>query len=200
MMDPASEHAIENLLKSGAIKDFNWPSDVAHKKAQELLKLWRKKQESIQYTESPVKYITLKEDSKSTSKHLAVLDTATAGDSSKFMVIPSSETHHAIVDSNGFLLGYCYHIPNDKLDKLIKSTTNLPFTRADAGKRSQYPTCHYTVWRKYTTDPFYSKEYMDDHPVSEEWCNVNKEIFKYLFNSYDMIIIYIYIRYVVVSV
>src|SRR5436190_19176921 len=108
MMDPASEHAIENLLKSGAIKDFNWPSDVAHKKAQELLKLWRKKQESIQYTESPVKYITLKEDSKSTSKHLAVLDTAMAGDSSKFMVIPSSETHHAIVDSNGFLLGYHY--------------------------------------------------------------------------------------------
>src|SRR5438876_6538831 len=126
MMDPASEHAIENLLKSGAIKDFNWPSDVARKKARELLKLWRKKQESIQYTESPVKYITLKEDSKSTSKHLAVLDTATAGDSSKFMVIPSSETHHAIVDSNGFLLGYRYHIPNDKLDKLIKSTTNLP--------------------------------------------------------------------------
>jgi len=33
MMDPASEHAIENLLKSGAIKDFNWPSDVACKKA-----------------------------------------------------------------------------------------------------------------------------------------------------------------------
>src|SRR5438045_9774780 len=119
--------------------------------------------------------------------HLAVLDTATAGDSSKFMVIPSSETHHAIVDSNGFLLGYCYHIPNDKLDKLIKSTTNLPFTRADAGKCSQYPTCHYTVWRKYTTDPSYSKEYMDDHPDSEEWSNANKEHFKYLSNGLGML-------------
>ena len=195
MMDPASECAIENLLKSGAIKDFNWPSDVACKKARELLKLWRKKQESIQYTESPVKYITLKEDSKSTSKHLAVLDTATAGDSSKFMVIPSSETHHAIVDSNGFLLGYRYCIPNDKLDKLIKSTTNLPFTRADAGKRGQYPTCHYTVWCKYTTDPFYSKEYMDDHPVSEEWCNANQELFKYLTNGLRMISPDTYARY-----
>ena len=117
-MDPTSERAIENLLKSGAIKDFNWPSDVARKKARELLKLWRKKQESIQYTESPVKYITLNEDSKSTSKRLAVLDTATAGDSSKFMVIPSSETHHAIIDSDGFLLGYRYRIPNDKLVNL----------------------------------------------------------------------------------
>ena len=122
-------------------------------------------------TQSPITYVTLKRDAKSTLKRLQVMNAAKAGDSSKFTVIPSSVTHHAIVDNKGFILGYRYRVPSDKLNNLIQSTASLPSTKACAGKRGQYPTCHYAIWRKYNANPFHSKEYLDDLPASEDWCN-----------------------------
>jgi hypothetical protein len=76
-----------------------------------------------------------------------------------FMVIKSHENHHAIIDNCGVTLGYRYHIKPELLKTLEETTADLPHMGVNAGKRGNYPTRHYTVWRDYSKEPYESADY-----------------------------------------
>ena len=85
----------------------------------------------------------LKEDRKRTQKE--VLEAAKEEDINMFIVIKSNEKHHAINDERGVTLGYRYCVKPELLETLKETTMDLPYMGINAGKRGNYPTCHYTV-------------------------------------------------------
>jgi hypothetical protein len=108
----------------------------------------------------------LKEDRKGTQKE--VLEAAKEEDINMFTVIKSDEKHHAIVDERGVTLGYSYCVNPKLLETLKEMTADLPHMGVNAGKRGNYSTGHYTVWRDYSKKPYESADYRKDLPASKE--------------------------------
>jgi hypothetical protein len=109
------------------------------------------------YIISLVTYVQLKEDRKRRQKE--VLEIAKEEDINMFTVIKSDENHHMIIDEYSVTLGYRYHI-NPKLLKTLKETTaDLPYTGVNAGKRGNYPMCHYTFWHNYSKELYINTDY-----------------------------------------
>ena len=87
------------LMNSGAMADKCWPAERVKHETQHYLKLWKKMQNGIQYTMSPITYVQLKDDARGNRRE--VLEAAKQGDINMFMVIKSGKDHHAIVDECG---------------------------------------------------------------------------------------------------
>jgi hypothetical protein len=123
------------------------------------------------------------------------LEVAKEGDINTFMMIKSDENHHVIIDKYSVTLGYRYHIKPNLLKTLEEMTLDLPRIGVNAGKRGNYPTCHYTVWRNYSKKLYESADYRKELPASKEWCDKNSKIFEYLCNGLWMISLITYMRY-----
>ena len=114
-------------------------------------------QRDIAYMKSLVTYVQLKKERKEEWKN--VLEAAKQGDINTFTIIKSYENHHTIIDEHGEILGYRYQIKPDLLEKLAKTTGDLPHKGVNAGIRGNYPTRHYAVWHDYTKVPYVTSEY-----------------------------------------
>ena len=165
-----------------------WPHHKARQNATRLVRRWRKQQEGITTTRSPVDYVELKRHSTCARKaHLAA---ATRPDPATFTIIPSSDgpaTHHQILDSRGYVLGYRQPIPADLLQRLRDSTADLPHVRPTNTVRGQFTHRHYAVWRDYAAVPFQSSEYRRDGAQAVDWVEQNTPLFEYLSNGLRMI-------------
>ena len=181
------------LMNSGAMADKCWPAERVKHETQHYLKLWKKMQNGIQYTMSPITYVQLKDDARGNRRE--VLEAAKQGDINMFMVIKSGKDHHAIVDECGEILGYRYQIKPGLLATLAETTSNLPPTSVAAGVRGGYSTRHYAVWCDYSLLPRESAEYKRDLPRSKEWCEKNAKLFQYLSDGLRMISPNTYARY-----
>ena len=181
------------LMDCGAMNDKNWLEGEVKHRTKKFLQLWQHKQKGMVYTISPVTYVQLKENRKGTQKE--VLEAAKEEDINTFTVIKSDEKHHAIIDERGVILGYRYHVKPELLETLKETTADLPHTGVNAGKRGNYPTRHYTVWRDYSKEPYESADYRKELPASKEWCDKNSELFEYLSNGLQMISPTTYVRY-----
>jgi|HubBroStandDraft_2_1064218.scaffolds.fasta_scaffold69967_2 hypothetical protein len=181
------------LIDCGAMNDKNWLEEEVKNRTKKVLKLWQHKQKGMVYTTSQVTYVQLKEDRKGRQKE--VLEGAKEGDINTFTVIKSHEKHHAIIDERGVILGYRYRIKPELLKTLEETTADLPHTGVNAGKRGNYPTRHYTVWRDYSKEPYESADYRKELPASKEWCDKNRELFEYLSDGLRMISPMTYVRY-----
>jgi hypothetical protein len=183
------------LMDCGAMNDKNWSGTKSEIKQQtrRYVKMWRKMEKDMTHTISPITYVQLKEDRKGRQKE--VLKAAKEGDINTFTVIKSHENHHAIIDERGEILGYRYRIKPELLRTLEETTADLPHTGVNAGKRGNYPTRHYTVWRDYSKDPYESADYRRELPASKKWCDKNGELFEYLSDGLRMISPMTYMRY-----
>jgi hypothetical protein len=179
---------------SGVMDDKNWPKEEVNHRIKQRIKMWEKMQKDMEYTKSPVLYFDLKEEKIGRQKD--VLEAAKEGkDVNTFMVIRSHEKHHAIIDTEGEILGYRYRIKPDLLKTLEETTEALPAAKVNARNRGDYPTRHYTVWRDYSAIPFESAEYRKELPASREWCDKNQKLFEYLSEGLRMISPMTYVRY-----
>ena len=189
----AVQREVQNLLNSGALRDFNWPADQIRKNALDLWESWKIAQAGMQRTISPITYVQLKDEKRKHYK--SVLENATATNLDAFTLITSAAEHHSIIDDRGVILGYRCRIPQTLLATLSASSSQLPCTRVDAGIHGQYPTRHYAVWKEYASKPHLSSEYKKDLPASANWCELNRALFTYLSNTLQCISPQTYARY-----
>jgi hypothetical protein len=111
----------------------------------------------------------LKEDRKRRQKE--VLEVAKKRDINTFMVIKSDENYYVIIDERSMTLGYRYRIKPNLLKIFEEMTADLPHTGVNAGKRGNYPMCHYIVWHDYSKESYESTDYQKELLASKEWCN-----------------------------
>jgi hypothetical protein len=160
------EERFSLLMDYGAMNDKNWRSDKVKHRIKKVLKGWQHQQKDIVHMTSLVMYVQLKKDRKGRQKE--VLEVAKEGDINTFTVIKSDENHYVIIDERGVTLGYHYRIKLNLFKTLEEMTANLPCTGVNAGKRGNYPICHYIVWRDYSKESYESTDYQKELPASKE--------------------------------
>ena len=116
--------------------DKKWKPEKIKYKTEHCLKIWKRLQQGIQYTVSPVSYAKLK--AKRKGKKLDVIEAVKKGVVKNFKVIESDENHHAIIDKYSQVLGYRYHIKPELLDTLSNSTLIHSQKRRKTNIRSNY--------------------------------------------------------------
>jgi hypothetical protein len=87
-----------------------------------------------------------------------------------------------ISGSDGGLLVYGVALNDEGLvDKLYRSIQDAPTPKHyvfKGKKRSEYQSWHWTVWAKYSLEPFICKEYLDAREGADKFFKDNEEVFR----------------------
>ncbi|KAI9766051.1 MAG: hypothetical protein M1840_006758 [Geoglossum simile] len=147
-----------------------------------LLHCWSQTQQGLDTHICRVLYPILKAQAK--SRQLANWSST---DVSTFKHIPSMATHHQVKDIHGNILAYKLCIPQTLVDNLASTEDILPPIKAAASVRGDMQHWHYCIWRKFSQEPFLSKEYRTNLPYSQTWLDANQTLFKRLSDDLRLI-------------
>ena len=147
-----------------------------------LLWRWNKSREGMQTHICRVPYPILK--SRAKSRQLADWS---ATDISTFAHIPSTDVHHQVKDTHGNILAYKLRIPQHLVDNLASTEAMLPPVKATSSIRGNMQHRHYCIWRKYSDQPYLSREFKADLPDSQTWLDANQALFRRLSDTLRLI-------------
>jgi hypothetical protein len=87
-----------------------------------------------------------------------------------------------ITGSDGGMLAYGVALNDDELvNTLFESIRDAPTPKHykfKGKKRSSYRSWHWVVWAKYSLEPFYSREYLDNIEAANKFFETNAEVFR----------------------
>jgi hypothetical protein len=85
------------------------------------------------------------------------------------------------------MLAYKLRILQELLDNLITTEVILPPVKTAASVQGDMQHRHYCIYRKFSQEPFLSREYKTDLPHSQAWLDSNQALFKRLSDDLRLI-------------
>ncbi|KAG0126664.1 hypothetical protein HOY82DRAFT_542426 [Tuber indicum] len=182
---------LDHLVQSGAFADCTFSRSPRHG-IKRMLERWEMARSTLETTVSKIRYTELKELRKRKTNLVYDIEQL-----HEFKTIASNRSgqHHCLVDSNGVVLAYRFRYPDRFLTTLETSQHLLPNPHIDQSVRGLFSKRHYALWADYSPDIFYSREYRNDRPYSQDWLKTNKPLFDYLSHDLRMLDTEMYLKF-----
>ncbi len=114
---------VRNWVESGAVRDMGWDEKEVWRRAEDLVKSWKKKQRGVRVVEVQEEVKKLRKNVKGRER---VAQAFGRVDTSGLERIESSEEHLCIRNSRGEILGYRIRLPSAVFGTFRRSAAALP--------------------------------------------------------------------------